>query len=438
MSLLRKALLVNAAEFICLVLGIAQTVLLARILGPAGVGQYAVVIAAMAVIAKLFSLGLPLSYLCFAQREPEARQVYLMNTLWATAFLSVLGGSIATVIIWGIPSYFGELRWYAHAAVLLYLPFVLLRVVTRNTLLIAIEARRLSVMAVASMLGGLVLTVILVLFGWFDVDQAIICHAFAAAVGLVLGLRWIRRYLGLSVRPQWPVFGRLLHMGIRQSWADLMVLVNAQVSVMLIKCLLDDFDNVGYFDRGQRVALLVVTAGQAVLPLLFSRWASLAEDQVAPHVERVMRFVSTVGLLGVAGILLAGKWIILIMYGREFLPAVVPMMILVPGAVLYLLSRTLMQLLGSRGVPELSALSLTVSSATNAALSWLLIPQMGMVGAAWAAVTANVVLLVCILVVVRRRFGVRMTRCWFMSRRDVAGIRTAVLSRRRADVAVPS
>ena len=434
MSLLRKALLVNTAEFICLVLGIAQTVLLARILGPAGVGQYAVVIAAMAVAAQLFSLGLPISCLYFAQREPEARQDYLMSTVWAITVLSVIGGCILTVIVWAIPTYFGGLRWYAYAAVLLYLPLVLLRVVTRNTLLIAIEARRLSVMAVASMLGGVVLILVLVLVGWFGVDQAIMCFVLAVVVGLVLGIHWTRRHWDFSVRPQWSVFGRLLRMGIRQSWADLMVLVNAQLSVMLIKLLLDDFDSVGYFDRGQRVALLVVTAGQAVLPLLFSRWASLSENEIAAHVERVMRFVSTCGLLAITGILITGKWVILIMYGREFLPAVVPMMILVPGAVLYLLSRTLMQLLGSRGVPELAAAGLMISSAANAVLTWALISRMDIAGAAWASVAANLVLLGFILMIIRRRFGVRVTRCWFMSRRDVAGIRTALLSKRRADV----
>jgi len=59
---------------------------------------------------------------------------------------------------------------------------------------------------------------------------------------------------------------------------------------------------------------------------------------------------------------------------------------------------------------------------------------MDIAGAAWASVAANLVLLGFILMIIRRRFGVRVTRCWFMSRRDVAGIRTALLSKRRADV----
>ncbi len=435
MSLLRKALLVNLGEFLCILLGIANTVLLARFLGPTGVGQYAVVISAMSVAAQLFSLGLPLSCLYYAQREPENRQCYVTNTLWAIAILSMLGGVILTTIVWAIPRYFGDLSWYAYAAILAYLPLVLLRVVTRNTLLIAIEARRLSVMAVSSMLGGVGLVLVLILVGWFGVNQAIVCFVLAVVAGLVLGLRWTRRHWDFSVRPRWSIISRLLRMGIRQSWADLMVLVNAQLSVMLIKLFLKDFDSVGYYDRGQRVALLVVTAGQAVLPLLFSRWASLSEEQLADHVERVMRFVSTCGLLAIAGIVLTGKWVILIMYGREFFPAVVPMQILVPGAVLYLLSRTLMQLLGSRGVPELAAAGLMISSAVNAVLTWALISRMAIAGAAWASVAANLVLLTFILMIIRRRFGVRVTRCWFMGRRDIAGIRTALLRKRRTDVA---
>ena len=419
MSLLRKALVVNAAEFICLLLSIAQAVLLARFLGPTGVGQYAVVISAMALAAQLFSLGMPLSYLYHAQREPEGRESFLTNALAGALLTGTLGGMVLLTIIVAIPGYFGALPAYALVACFLFVPLLLLKIVARNTLLIRFNARCLGLQAIVSAAGGLVSIIVLCAVGWFGVGQAIICFTLAALVGAIAG--WHRAYPDLTFRvsPTWRVSLRLLRMGVRQCWADLMVLVNAQVSVMLIKCFLGDFDSVGFFDRGQRVALLVVTAGQAVLPLLFSRWASLAESQLASDVERVMRFVTTMGILTIVGILFGGKWVILVMYGHEFLPAVAPMVILVPGAVLYLLSRTLMQLMGSRGAPELSAAALMVGSIVNACATWLLIARMDIAGAAWASVLGNLMMFVLTLALAYRKYGVRVVCCVGMTRSDI-------------------
>ena len=118
-------------------------------------------------------------------------------------------------------------------------------------------------------------------------------------------------------------------------------------------------------------------------------------------------------------ILLIGKSIILLPDGREFLPAVRPMVILLPGAVLYLLGRTLMGLLGSRGVPELSAMVLLLSVVVNAVLCWFLIPLMGIEGAAWAFTTSGVVLLLALILIVRKRYSIRVKNCLWLNKNDV-------------------
>ncbi|GAH49770.1 unnamed protein product, partial [marine sediment metagenome] len=241
----------------------------------------------------------------------------------------------------------------------------------------------------------------------------------AELVAMLLGLAWTRTYIDSSMRFSWKFIRKLSFMGIKLSGADLMVLVNAQLNILIIRYLVGDFESVGYFSRGQRIALLAVAAGQAILPLLFSRWASLPKEKLAVHVEKVLRFSSTVCVIAIAGILLTGKWLILILYGREFLPAVRPMMILVPGAVLYLLSRTLIELLGSRGVPELSAMVLLPVTVVNAAFCWFLIPLMGIQGAAWASTGGNIVLLVLLMLIIKKKYDIRIMQCIFLRRTEV-------------------
>jgi O-antigen/teichoic acid export membrane protein len=419
MSLLRKALLVNSSEIASLILGLGQSILLARFLGPSGIGQYAVIVSAMSVSAQLFSLGLPISFLYHSQREPADRTTLLMNTVWAGLLPTLSGGAALAITVAALPRYFGVVTWFGLVAIGLYLPIVLARVVARNVLLVEIEARRLALLSLTSTAGGIFAILVLWLFGSFNVSLAVVCFVIAPVVGTLVACRWVRVHFDTSVRPTWMVSRRILAMGIRQSWADLAVLVDAQLSIMLVRYLMGDFESVGYFSRAQSVSLMVVAAGQAVLPLLFSRWASISAARLSSHVERVMRFISTAGLFAITIVLLTGRRLIVGMYGEAFLPAVEPMLIMVPGAVLYLLSRALMQLLGSQGIPEVSAMVLLCGSAMCAGLTWLLIPSMGIAGAAWAATLGDLVQLMLLFLIVKNKFDVRILECWWMRSNDI-------------------
>jgi stage V sporulation protein B len=180
--------------------------------------------------------------------------------------------------------------------------------------------------------------------------------------------------------------------------------------------------NVGYFSRGQSIALLAVIAGQAVMPLLFSRWAAFPKENLATHVEKVLRFASTICTIGILGVLLSGKWLILILYGRQFLAATYPMMILVPGTVLYLLSMILIELLNSRGHPEFAVMSLVIGMVINVVLCWILVPVSGIVGAAWALTTGNIVLLFLLMSIVIKKYGIRIANCIWVNKGDIKNI----------------
>lgn len=425
MSFLRKVIFVNGAECICFGLGIFQSVILSRVLGPAGVGQYAVILSAMILAAQLFSLGFPLSFLYHSQHDPANAKVYLINTIWSMLFMGAFGGIILTTIIYYNTGYFGKTSWIVLLAIFAYIPIVLQRAIVRNHLLIAIEAKRLGVMNLCAMIGAVLAILILAWLDALNIGRAILCFILAATIRAGLGWFWIRGNVDFSIKPQWKINLKLGLMGIRQSWLDLMILVNAQLNILIIKFLMDNFESVGYFSRGQLVAMLAVTAGRAVLPLLFSQWASLPQERLVAHVEKTMRFAFAVGIVVIAVILLGAKQIILLLYGREFLPAVTSAQILVLGTVLYLISRALTQLLGSQGVPEVAAIALFCGALVNAVLSWPLIYLAGINGAALAATISHVVLLALLMIIVKRKYGIRVSNCIVMNRDD---IRSAVNS----------
>lgn len=434
MSFLRKAVLINSTEFVCMALGVAQNVMLTRILGPDGIGQYAIIISAMPLAALVCCLGVPISFLYHSQRNPDKTKEYLINAFWLLSGLGFAGGLLLVVLIFTQQGYFGTLPGYAMGMIFIFMPVALWQVLARNSLLIDIQARRLSIIRLLMGIGTVLLILCLWGVGILKVPQAVVCYIIPCFIPLILGWVWIRPMIDFSIRPSFGISQELIVMGIKLNWADLMIVVNTQASIFVVRYLLGSFEQVGYFTRGLSISMLAVIASQTALPMLFSRWAALPEKDLARHVEKVMRFAASMALAVIIVILLGGKWIVLIMYGARFLPAVKPMMILVPGSVLYLLSRIMRELLNSRGRPEMSGLAMLVSTVVNVILCWSLVPQMGTAGAALAQTSANVLLLVAFALMVRNKYKIRLNHCLILKTRDVLSVIQEFRNMRTKDV----
>ncbi|MCF7974314.1 MAG: oligosaccharide flippase family protein [Phycisphaerae bacterium] len=422
MSFFRKAFLVNVTALVSFVIRLIQTIVLTRLLGPAGIGQYAVVCAAVMLGSQISALGFPIAFLYYSQHDPKQTQIYQAHSLWAGLALGLLGGGILGVLVVWRPSYFGVIPGYAVWAVSLYAVCMILAGVGRNSLLRRLESKRLSLMTLASSLGSMGLIAVLAWTHVLTVGSALVCLTGMQAIRMVVAWVWVGPTVAWRIKPRIEVMMKLGKMGLRQGGVDIMILLNSSLNIMIIKWMISDFDQIGYFSRGMQIAMLVVTASQAVLPILFSRWASLQASELAGHFEKVFRFVATFSLLVIVGIMLLAKPMVIMLFGQAFEPAVRPMMILLPGTMVYLLARVIIQFLGSRGFPEVSYVMLLISCAVNALLSWILIPRLGIYGAAMASSVSHVVLLLMLMGVMVLKFRVSLMRCLCLSLQDCRGL----------------
>lgn len=427
LSFLRKAFMVNSSAVVCLFLAVLQSAVLSRWLGPEGIGQYTVILSALMLAPTIACMGIPQAYLYFSHHDRSRRIEYLMNAIWAMVGLGLSAGAITAMILMAFPGYFGRLSGAILVVVILYLPVVLLSYIGKNDLLVEIEARRISILEVMANLGDLGIVVALYAIGWLTIETAVLAFMSMATIRWLFAWNWIRHRMDRSIRPGLETCRQLTRMGIRQNWIELMVMLNAQLSILLLNYAGGDFASVGYFSRGQRIALLVFLVCRSVMPMLFSKWASLSEEKLTGHIEKVLRFASTLVLVLTAGVLLTGKWLVILLYGRDFLPAVRPMLILLPGSIMYMLSYTLMQLLNSRGKPELSTRALVVNGIVNVLLSLALIPSMGMDGAAIASSISNIALLILLYWIVQKHYSIRLGHSWFLNREDWRKVRQQVL-----------
>jgi O-antigen/teichoic acid export membrane protein len=139
-----------------------------------------------------------------------------------------------------------------------------------------------------------------------------------------------------------------------------------------------------------------------------------------------------------------GSLLILFAYGRSYTPAIVPMLILLPGIWFLGIGIVVQGDLSGRGRPGLSSALAGVAAAASASLDFLLIPPFGVIGAAVAAVCAYATFGILSIVALARLSGISVrallvpTREDFLSYRRVllrvaAGLRRALPSSRRKE-----
>ena len=419
MSLLRKAFVVNSAEFFCLIFGLLQSIALSRGLGPEGVGQYGVIMACLMLATQLFGLGYPLAYLYHSKREPQRSPVFLMNSLFVTCVSGMIGGALIMITIKGFPSYFGTVSLWALVLCGIYLVVQLIGVLARNCLLVDIEAKRLGLFRIISVVGTTSTCLILWKLNLFTVNTALMACLIGAFLRAGLGWLWSHQRLDFSIKPQTKVIRNLGSMGLRLSAADMVVILLGQMNLMIIKLCIEDFASVGYYRVGHRVAMLLITAGQAVLPLLFSHWSGLEGRKLSDHIEMTLRLASAGALVLVGFLVILGKPLVLLFYGQEFQQAIIPMMILLPGTGLYLLGRILIHGLNSRGLPHLSTMILLANITICAILSLSLTPRWGIEAAALASTLGHTVMFGLLLWSIHKHCGVRPHRCFGLTWRQL-------------------
>ncbi len=412
MSLLRKAFVVNGAEAFCLIFGLLQSIAINRGLGPDGAGQYGIITACLMLGIQLFGLGFPLAFLYHSKRDPQQSKIYLMNSLWVTFISGMVGGLLVMAIIQKFQGQFGQISLWALGICGAHLVIQLLGVLSRNCLLVDIEAKRLGLVRIISVVGTTGALMILWKLKLLTVNTALLALLIGSLLRAILGWLWTHQRLDFSIKPQVSVIRNMGSMGLRLGASDLVVLLLGQMNLMIIKFYFDGFASVGYYRLGHRISMLLITAGQAVLPLLFSHWSGLEGRKLSDHIEMTLRFASTGALFLIGFLVLLGKPLVVFFYSQKYIPAVVPLMILLPGTGFYLLGRILVHALSSRGLPHLSTYMLLANVIVCAVFSVTLIPVWDIKGAALASTLGHITMFCLLLGATRKHCGIRPRRCF--------------------------
>ncbi|HWP37036.1 MAG TPA: oligosaccharide flippase family protein [Gemmatimonadales bacterium] len=377
--------LTAAANVLLALLGLITGVLAARLLGPSGRGELAAIQMWPSVIATIAMLGLPEALVYFSARDPEGAGRYLGSAVTLALVSSVpfaaVGFFLMPTLLSAQPAgVVAAAQWY-----LLLVPLFALVGLPYHPLRGRQDFVGWNALRLLPSLGWLVVLVLAWAVGRAEPRWLAAAYLVMLAVLSVPLVSAVRSRVPRPYRPQVKDWGALLQFGLPSFASTLPQILNYRLDQMAMAAFLPS-SALGLY-------VVAVAWGNISMPLL-SAIGSATFPQVAGEgegVERVqvlsrtVRMTVLVSLAAVALLLVATPWGLPWIFGEKFQEAVGAASILVIAGGVLGLNHVLEEGLRGLGRPTAVLWAESAGLAITAPFLWLLLPRLGLIGAAFAS-----------------------------------------------------
>jgi O-antigen/teichoic acid export membrane protein len=189
-------------------------------------------------------------------------------------------------------------------------------------------------------------------------------------------------------------------MGVRGQAGNVLQFVNFRLDLLLVSAFLR-VEAAGIYLVALRVAEVVVQVANAVASLIFPRVAGQEDPTDTASTERATRVTLAIVAVSAVGLAVIAEPLITIAFGEGFRAGIVALRITLLGMIPLALSRIVTGDLKGRGRADLVSVANLLAVVLTAAFGLLLIPPLGIEGAAIASVGAYAGLTVALLVAYR-------------------------------------
>lgn len=379
----------------------------ARALGPHGYGLYAYVVAWTAVITIPVTMGLPGYLVREAARQPAS--VYWLQR-WADRRVLVTGllAAVLMACAWFLPQAAGA-RWLFVAAAVMPLISALQQV--RSALLSArglIARSQWPNWIAGPALMLIVLALLWAIRGRLQPIEVIAASVAAGALALVINQIQLTRTTPTSVDQSETSIR--LRSALPFMWLGGLYLLNSRVDILMLGAM-KGADDAGIYAIAARAAELVPFIVVAANLVLQPRIAHLYHESNHRLLQRMItgaaRRILLASLPLALLLIIAAWWLLDLLYGQAFIPAVIPLQILAGTQLIVICFGSVGTILNMAGYERQSMKVLIFAVALNVVLNALLIPSLGAVGAAIATGISRVLAQVVLWRWLRRHLHIR-------------------------------
>lgn len=394
-NIYRRFLSILGAGMITMFIAFISTPIIVRLLGPSGWGDYAVLLSIFSLYMIPVSSGVTSGVQKFVaeERDDQHWREHVIRFYAVLAFVTVLIGvavMVAFTALGGAAYFFGEsftLYLYLLSGYILISQFYALC----NRILLGMSLEMLSgPLEVAKKLFTVTFGILLV-FSGLHVEGMIGGHIIANLVLACVAGYWIAKRISLSSlfrnRPESFPYSDVMSFNVLNIGLILLVMSLFHVDIIMLR-VLSDSATTGFYKAALALAeylwIVPIALKTVLLHSSSTLWSNNRADQITNLSARITRYTVLLVVLMAIGIAVLSTRFIPIYYGEEFSVAVIPLLLLLPGAVGFAAARPLKSISQGSGKMRVLIGVTAVAAAINLALNGLLIPLYGMNGAAVA------------------------------------------------------
>jgi O-antigen/teichoic acid export membrane protein len=399
------------------------SLVLARVLGPEGYGQYVYYLAVLVFIAPIANLGASsvlTKYLAERPDDPAWRQ----RVVTYAAALNILGtlviGAAMALFLMARPAGDEDTAVVFTAVIVGALLAEQVWLFEKGLLYGFHLEEQASLPAAMSAFVAAAFSVGLVMSGWGVLGGVLGVLIGGLTKAVLSGVNVLRSAKSHRLAPAASstapmaapmarvAIGALLSFGLSAMMLSVISQALYRVDVILIRNLSTDKQAGLYASAVQwsEFVWIISLAVQTVMLQSTARfWVDRRLDELTALVGRLLRYVALATVLPLIVVFMFARQVLTLYFGPAYAEASVAVQILAPGVLSFALARVLGPVIQSRGNATSLVVVIGAATAANLILNWLLIPTWGAAGAAMAsAISYGSVLFVYLAML--RRYGV--------------------------------
>jgi O-antigen/teichoic acid export membrane protein len=369
------------------VLGLANVLIVSRVLGPTGRGDVAFLTAMTQLIALVGGLGIQTANAYFGGSEARLRPMLATNSVGLALVLGGFSVGVVALLIHGFPAVGGHVnadtRWIALSSVPVVMLQTYLWVLSQSDYRFGFTnvVWLLPPITTVTVNGGLAIV------GALTVRSAVATWVAGQALSTVLLAWYVARRLSGFRWPEKKLGRRMVGFGLKTHAGQIGMIGNYRLDQWLVGSI-SGSRQLGLYSVAVSWAEVLFYLPTAVTSVQRPDLVRAKRAEAARQAEIALRMVMLVTLVLAAAMIVAAPFLCATIFGSAFRGSIRDLRILALGALGIVAIKQLGNALTSQGKPMLETAGIVIAFLVTAAVDILLIPPYADVGASFASIIA--------------------------------------------------
>lgn len=370
----------NVFSIICSVLAV---IILTNILGAEGFGVYYALLVIPLIVVGFTHMGIRGASIFLLGKKKYTDDTIVSNVITILIYTSLFGIALSSVAYYFF--YEPEYTITLIALVVIIIPFRLGIVYIGGIYFGKDEIKKANRLEWAINLINLILTIILVWWQKTGLLGAVISLTVANIIVGTLALVSMFKTFDVKIGIIPEIAKNLLKLGVMYAFTFFIVQLNYRTDILLLEKL-STLKQVGIYSLGVHITEQLWQVPFAISIVLFSRTANEKNHHLltSQTIALARQSVIIIAILSLFVILLAPILIPLV-FGKDFIPSVNIINLILPGVIVLVVFRVLSGQLAGMGKPQYGIYIFLPALILNVILNLLWIPEYGAAGAAYAS-----------------------------------------------------